>query len=239
MPKLKLSTLMLMLGLSVIASGCVDQEVSMTLRGNFAQTVAVDDGENPNFDECQYPKSIDDENARSSRQGFMDLEQLKTTGQPNSPIGRSNVFIFGAAVGNQLKNNEKENDIKIRVNTNDIVISGAEITYNFNSSSLQFTRSFSDVLDAEKTSSLLIDVPLIASAEDIRALSDCVRLELAEFQLTPDQEKLLQVPVFVDIKIIGETLDGEDVESHIFTYPVDICLGCGRRSTAACIPLKE
>lgn len=239
MPKLKSSTLMLVLGLSVTAFGCVDQEASMTIRGNFVQTVAVEDGKEPSLAECQYPESVDDDNARFTTQGFMDLEQLKTTGQPNSPLGRANVFTFGAAIASQLANNEKENDIKIRVNTNDIIITGAEITYNFNSSSLQFTRSFSAVLDAGNTSALLLSVPLVASADDVRSLTDCVRLELAEFQLTPDQEKLLQVPVFVDIKITGETLDGDSVESHVFTYPIDVCLGCGRSSTAACIPIED
>lgn len=239
MPKLMKTTMLIgLLGLSVsAASGCVDQEASMKLQGNFVRTVPVEEGKEANLAECGFPESATDENATVTSSGFIDLMQISSTGQPGNNV--ANVFNFGASISSQLINNANANDVNLRVNTNSILVTGAEIIYNFNSSSVTFERSFSAIVEPQGATLLFIDVPLLASADDVAQVRDCVNRELAEFQLPADRAKLLQVPVFVDIKIKGETLDGESVESHVFTYPVDVCLGCGRASTPACISVEE
>ena len=69
-------------------------------------------------------------------------------------------------------------------------------------------------------------VPLISSASDVGGLEACVRQELAQEGIAQGAMNDYKVPVFVDIKLKAETLDGSNISSNTFTFPMEVCLGC-------------
>lgn len=214
-------------------TGCTDETVSIVLQGNFPRVMEEpDDITRPDFRNALYPENAN--NAQVFLSGFIDLEQLKLYGQPPYGVddeGRDygssprNVFKFGSLMSNQLVDNKSAGGIDtLRVNTNDILISGATITFTFNSSSLTFERPFSTLVQPD--GDMFADISLVNSASERELLAACVRDEIRVFQIPASQAPEIIVPVFVDIQVKGETLDGTNVQSNVYTYPMELCLDC-------------
>lgn len=214
-------------------TGCTDETVSIVLQGNFPKTMdQAEEDEIVDFNTALYPDSTD--GARIFLDGFIDLEQLKTLGQPPYTPGANggqisasprNVFRFGSFLTNQLVDNKSAGGLDtLRVNTNDVQVSGAKITYTFNSSSLTFERPFSALIapDGEFAAS----IALVNSASEVERLAACIEDEIRVFQIPKAQAPDIIVPVFVDIQVSGETLDGTNVQSNVYTYPMELCLDC-------------
>lgn len=233
---------MIFLGTLVALSltGCVDQDASLLLEGYFpwsadGEVVNDETGEIRQTGACAPPSQGAGEAVII--QGFVDLGVLGNTsdtgGQPildprGNVVGTqgANQFSFGARATNRLPDNQRiYGQSSTRLNTNDVLITGAEVTFNFSNSSLTFERSFSSVVNSGGEY-LDFQLSLISSASDVGGLEACVRQELAQEGIAQGAMNDYKVPVFVDIKLNAETLDGSNISSNTFTFPMEVCLGC-------------
>lgn len=230
------------------AVGCVEQDTSLLLEGHLLRSAAsetADDGSVSMTGACVFDPSATTTSIET--QGFMDLKILANDGggQPivsatGDVVGSrgANLFTFGAKITNVLPNNQRiYGQQSTRVDTNKVLIKGAKVTYTFNSSSLVFERSFSAIVGSG-SGTLVMDLPLVTSAADVNAIEACVRQELAVSSIPPAEQDAFKVPVFVDIQVEAETLDGSDIASNIFTFPMEVCIGCtsgGNPNTPFCV----
>lgn len=233
-------TIMLLGALVALGStGCVDQDASLLLEGHFTRVaegeINDDTGEIRQTGACLPPAQGVGETV--AIQGFVDLGVLSNTsntgGQPildvsGNVVGSlgANQFTFGARATNRLSDNSRiYGQGSTRLNTNDVLITGADVTFTFGNSALTFERSFSSVVDSNG-GTLDFGLALISSAADVGGLEACVRQELAQAGIPQGAMNDFKVPVFVDIKINAETLDGSNISSNTFTFPMEMCLGC-------------
>lgn len=218
---------MMMVGLLaglVAMSGCVEQEASMLLRGNIpllgeatmdnmtGETTVMCTTQDPNGNELELLTL-----------GEINLEKLKTEGQSRGNSSRQNSFLFGGAIVNQLRDNSRRSGGTERLNTNDILISRAEITYkiNDNENDPNFTRPFSAIIDSDQ-GFLSVGIPLISGRAEVDELTNAIRAIGGGGAVQDDS--IVTIPV--SIQVFGKTIDGTVVESNIFDYPISFCVNC-------------
>ena len=217
------------------SSGCVDQDASLLLEGHIVRVAEADEDGNQ-IGTCEFPDGAD---TQLILQGFIDLAVLKSAngGQPGQ--GVPNLFTFGARMTNRLPANDRVfGQGNTRLDTNAALITGAEVTFTFNSGAQKFDRSFSSVLRSGG-GTLNFDLPLLTSAADVEAITALVNAELASFPAATRND--FKVPVFVDITVKAETMDGSGIASNTFTFPMEICLSCNgqRFMTPICVLVKK
>ena len=241
----------LILGLS--AAGCVDEDPSLVMFGSIIGGGDVtepdeDSGEEP-VAFCEFPLEFDEPDVWTT--GRINLSELANTGQPiveGSTAGAiPDRYSFQAVFENRLFDSRTVGAVSggsgggfqdLELDKNDITITSATVefpsdanTFNIGDASASFPG-----LQRERLSSMYIQsgggvgsmgVPLIHGASE-RAMFDQF---IEGMGVGPEQV----ITFVVDIQLHGHTMNGREVESNTFSFPIDMCLDCSTRTNGLCV----
>ena len=247
-------TTLLILTACAMMAGCTDADPSLLLSspilGTFENSGGQqDNGEPPACEELVcVAEDSGTESPRPALAGFIDLSELEATGQ--FPYYQPGSFFVTVSLTNRLADNSEGNR-GLRINTNDIVIQGVRVTwtdpegneiYSPGSVGSDGFRALSALVrTGGQGSATIIDVPLISGTST--QIQDDVAAPEPEFLRAVLRsefgESSVGIPrlLYVNLQAFGESLDGEDVESNIVRYPIDICDGCTATNPAFLQPL--
>lgn len=237
------------LGLSL--AGCVEEDASLVMFGSIIGSGDVDTGDEDTESRavCEFPLDFDEPNVWTT--GRINLTELGNTGQPlvegfeaGSVVDR---YSFQAVFENRLFDSRNVGAVSggsgggfqdLELDKNDIIITSATVefpadanTFNIGDASASF-----EGLQRERLSSMLVqsgggvgslDVPLIHGASE-RAMFESF---IDGMGIGADQV----ITFVVNIQLHGHTLGGTEVESNIFSFPIDMCQNCPTPTNGRCV----
>lgn len=222
-----------LLGLGALGTqaGCVEQEAALILRGNVLATGDLDE-DTGELSGCAYEASLGSDTPNVAT-GQINIATLRSTPQQGSPA--PGVFFFGANLQNTLVDSSANaatggaGATPLYLNNNQILAKSAEVTLQFRSGTFSRERFFSSVIDPEG-GSLTLGIPLLNGIADLDELEALLDADLGGADASST------VTVIAQIKILGETFSGSNIESNTLEYPITFCKNCSLQVTAACVP---
>ena len=236
----------LMAGASLTA--CVDQQASILMKGS-----VVGDAEEEGF-LCSYNMDMDAPGLVYT-QGFVDLESLSTIGQPRTPlegsVGAANVYEFAAMYQNQLVDSRQVGAeggggggggfSNLPLNQNDVIVTSATVTFPADDNTFGFAGGAAALEDVEyeRVFSMLVRSGGGVGVNNIPLINGQQEADLFRDFLTANSVTSRPLTFVAEIQLQGETMAGNDVESNIFRFPIQICVDCGARTQPLCTTSVE
>lgn len=222
-----------LLGLGALGTqtGCVEQEAALILRGNVLATGDLDE-DTGILSGCAYEASLGSDTPNVAT-GQINIATLRSTPQQGSPA--AGVFFFGANLTNTLVDSSANaasggaGTTPLYLNNNQILAKSAEVTLQFRSGTFSRERFFSSVIDPEG-GSLTLGIPLLNGIADLDELEALLDADLGGADASST------VTVIAQIKVLGETFSGSNIESNTLEYPITFCKNCSLQVTEACVP---
>ena len=223
-----------LLGLGALGTqaGCVEQEAALILRGNVLATGEFNEDTN-SLSGCAYEASLGSDTPNVAT-GQINIAALRSGPQPGSSAS-AGVFFFGANLTNTLIDSSANaasggaGSTPLYLNNNQILAKSAEVTLQFRSGTFTRERFFSSVIDPEG-GSLTLGVPLFNGIADLDELETLLDADLGGADASST------VTVIAQIKVLGETFSGSNIESNTLEYPITFCKNCSLGVTDACVP---
>jgi hypothetical protein len=223
-----------------------------------------DGSEEPIITSCELPSDLTGTDGLFAFSGEIDLSELEERGQGYAVEGGSIYFVdYGGGPGqfnmpmsitsklasNGSASGDPTSPDGLRVNTNKIQIRRAEIRFPDSENTFQaadgsnvrpsdvgangieeLSPRFISPLLEEQGSSAIFPVPLILPQElnAFRALHQAVSSNAGQ-----------SITLLAEVQVFGETVDGANVESNVFQWPVTICRNCPQLGvTKTCVPVE-
>jgi hypothetical protein len=225
---------LLLMGLGAGLTGCVEQEVSMSLAGSVA-----------------YEGSIDEETGElvcdqtSAQPGSVEIYFTSA----NLDLSEGRPLVFNAEIVNLLESSSQgaggETFPGIRQDQNSITVTKATISFpaelndfagaGLAETYLKKTELFTAVLESSGGAAI-VTFPLIGSRQ-FGAARTFYEEALAAAGLDPATQDAI-IPLVAEIQIEGQTFGGQVVESNAFQFPVSLCMNCELATTPICIPTE-
>lgn len=225
-----------LLGLGALATqtGCVEQEASLILRGNVLASGDFDE-DTQTLSNCAYEPSVGTDTPIVVT-GQANIATLRAASQPGSAEG-AGVFFFGANLTNTLLDSSSigggggggASGPQLYANNNQFIAKSAEVKLQFRSGTFSRERFFSTVIDPEG-SSITVGVPLLNGLADLDEVETLLDADLG------GADPSSTVTVIAQIKVLGETFSGTNIESNTFEYPITFCKNCSLGVTPLCVP---
>ena len=247
----RLAALAALAALSALAaSACVDDSASLLLTGPYIAQgqLETDEMTMATSIACEFEAN---EDALTVAAGIIDLARLDRIGQfPFNSLNIENYgtgsFVLAMAAQNRLGSSADADPTGLRANTNDVFIEGFEISwrtadgedviYNPGAPKDQSVTTCAGpgfrALSAKVSSAgaaRVIFVPLISSRVSTGGGSSgelpCLRSQMINAFGAGNLASAPQL-VQVHIRAIGETVDGQNIESDTYVFPISVCDGC-------------
>lgn len=231
--------------IALSTQACVDDSASLLLSGPYIAEGQIEEQDGMTSFTCEFEAN---EEAQTVAAGVIDLERLDRIGQfPfNSTLVENygtGSFVLAMGVQNRLGGSNAVDPTGLRSNTNDVLVDGFEISWRsaggedviYNPGPTAGVgcggpgfRSISTKVSSAGAARIIY-VPLLSS----RVATDggrgnelgCLRGQLAAAFPGADLAVAPQL-VQVHIRAVGETLDGQNVESDTYVFPISVCDGC-------------